>query len=409
MADKLRLLAHAGATTSRASDERYKAQAVAYLAFKNGYRTRINIMSPQHSPSSGGHSVDREGAEVSNIDVGVAKADRTTFVEDSQLAVSALDSQFFGALVPAKAPAVQNDRQDATVQGPKAAGMSSSSQTDSISATNLSNRKALYRSNEDARHGRFQARSPRLQSRIDDNPCAEDFSSQLPSSYSLTESDGPRLQVNDSREIEPEQSLVVITADGDHALTPSLRQVHTSPAQVATEDESPDITTEDAQTYTRIPTTIRPSAPIASISTFTTHVTPALQHLADDSAVSRCFNPVYVARDIDVLERGHWFIDCQAWTKPLQIQFWTILQDVVGSGSAGWGVWCYRGADEISIESIADRPAACDPTFGPVKVYGFGEVARHIYLLLYVASNSKVRRAGLRWIDCEGKVVIQMQ
>jgi hypothetical protein len=32
-----------------------------------------------------------------------------------------------------------------------------------------------------------------------------------------------------------------------------------------------------------------------------------------------------------------------------------------------------------------------------------------VYLLLYVASNSKVRRLGLQWIDADGEVVVQMR
>jgi hypothetical protein len=44
-----------------------------------------------------------------------------------------------------------------------------------------------------------------------------------------------------------------------------------------------------------------------------------------------------------------------------------------------------------------------------VRVYCWGEVARHVYLMLYVASKSKVRKLGLKWIDADGEVVVQMR
>jgi hypothetical protein len=44
-----------------------------------------------------------------------------------------------------------------------------------------------------------------------------------------------------------------------------------------------------------------------------------------------------------------------------------------------------------------------------VRVFCWGEVVRHVYLMLYVASKSKVRKLGLKWIDAEGEVVVQMR
>jgi hypothetical protein len=45
----------------------------------------------------------------------------------------------------------------------------------------------------------------------------------------------------------------------------------------------------------------------------------------------------------------------------------------------------------------------------PICVYCWGEVVEHVYLLLYVASDGRVRRMGLQWIDADGAVVVQMR
>ena len=46
---------------------------------------------------------------------------------------------------------------------------------------------------------------------------------------------------------------------------------------------------------------------------------------------------------------------------------------------------------------------------GLVKVFCWGEVVPHVYLLLYVASNNRVRKSGLQWVDAEGEVVVRMR
>ena len=65
---------------------------------------------------------------------------------------------------------------------------------------------------------------------------------------------------------------------------------------------------------------------------------------------------------------------------------------MIGPGRVGWGVWCTREADTLVV-----------------RVYCWGEVARHVYLMLYVASKSKVRKLGLNWVDADGEVVVQMR
>ena len=150
-------------------------------------------------------------------------------------------------------------------------------------------------------------------------------------------------------------------------------------------------------------TSITPPQPSPSLSEFTTHITEALNYLATDIDVTKTYKPISVSRELRPLERGYWLVDCSPWPLQLQIDFWRFLEKHVGSGRAGWGVWCTRG-DEESLPG-PDQEAA----IGSVKVFCWGEVVKHVYLLLYVASKSQVRKLGLQWIDSGGKVVVQMR
>jgi len=136
--------------------------------------------------------------------------------------------------------------------------------------------------------------------------------------------------------------------------------------------------------------------PAASTSRFMTHITERLLLLSDESELSNHFNPVFMKREIQPLERGHWTFNPSKWAVCLQINFWRFLEKFIGQGHAGWGVFCIREPLE-------------EPGLGSVQVFCWGEIVKHTYLLLYVASNSQVRRLGLKWIDAEGHAIVGMR
>lgn len=152
-----------------------------------------------------------------------------------------------------------------------------------------------------------------------------------------------------------------------------------------------------------LPLAIRPPGPAVSMKRFSTHVTETLRYLAEESVVAKVFNPIGQARELRLLERGYWFIRTSAWPLDVQVQFWTFLENMVGSGKAGWGVWCVR-----EPQQTPGADAELGHSLGDVKVFCWGEIAKHVYLMLYAASQSKVRKCGLQWIDAEDQVVIQM-
>ncbi|CBF79601.1 uncharacterized protein ANIA_07543 [Aspergillus nidulans FGSC A4] len=187
-----------------------------------------------------------------------------------------------------------------------------------------------------------------------------------------------------------------------------------------------------------LPLEIRPPPPPISSSPFTTHITPTLEMLSNRLKSPRTYNPVLQTRDLDILERGYWYLRLTivpraesefenqnqtaartsskvlCWDKPLFTRFWTFLSDFIGKeGRAGWGVWCIleererdwdrdaSGEDTTSAEPIVAQSVS-------LKVYAWGEIATHIYLLLFLASERRVRKLGAQWRDGRDEVVIQM-
>jgi len=87
--------------------------------------------------------------------------------------------------------------------------------------------------------------------------------------------------------------------------------------------------------------------------------------------------------------------------------FWSFLDEFIRAGQAGWGVSCVKvpvdpaAATDTEIE--AEGELRCN-----VRIYCWGEVVEHVYYLLFVASRSKVKNAGLAWIDGQGEAVLIM-
>ncbi|KAI1759733.1 hypothetical protein GGR53DRAFT_512576 [Hypoxylon sp. FL1150] len=121
-------------------------------------------------------------------------------------------------------------------------------------------------------------------------------------------------------------------------------------------------------------------------------ITPGLERLARDLDVSKRYKPKEETRALRPLERGYWLLDCSTWEPQLKRDTWAYLANYVGSGVAGWGVRCCRDVD-----------------FQWLRVYCWGLVTSHIYLLLYLATQRKIRYIGSSWFDCMGIPVIVME
>lgn len=127
-------------------------------------------------------------------------------------------------------------------------------------------------------------------------------------------------------------------------------------------------------------------------------LSPSLVYLSSKSAVRAAYSPSLTVRPLRAFERGHWRVDTSSWNSVLEEKSWSYLTEFVRAGNGGWGLWCTREADG---EDHGSRGAGW-------RVYCWGGTAMHIYLLLYVASRSEVRKGVVEWVDAAGEVVVRM-
>jgi hypothetical protein len=146
------------------------------------------------------------------------------------------------------------------------------------------------------------------------------------------------------------------------------------------------------QSYPELPTAIRPPVPQPSLQPLKTYTTESLRYLGENTNLTQCYKPVFVSRDLRHSERGYWTFDITPWPTQLRLDFFQFLAKLIEPGRVGWGVWCTRESSALEV-----------------RVYCWGEVARHVYLMLYVASKSQVRKLGLKWVDADGEVAVQMR
>ncbi|EGC40724.1 conserved hypothetical protein [Histoplasma capsulatum var. duboisii H88] len=220
-----------------------------------------------------------------------------------------------------------------------------------------------------------------------------------------------------------------------------------------------------------LPLEINPPRPVpSSTAQFTTHITPTLQMLADRVKLSRVFNPQRQTRPLRTLERGYWLLNLtisdaptststkdnhkntsnvaqsqscnptranKSWTSKRFFDFWGFLSKFIADdGRAGWGVWCICESNspasssqclsshshsvidltsQTSTQSSAktqssQQKAGLDAAqHVTVKIYSWGEIAPHVYLLMYLASDRSVRKiTGVQWRDGADEPVIFM-
>jgi hypothetical protein len=94
-------------------------------------------------------------------------------------------------------------------------------------------------------------------------------------------------------------------------------------------------------------------------------------------------------------DRGYWSVDPSTWPVKLQHEFWTTMRDHISSGRLGWG-------------TTLNRDASSTHTLGKVRLYCWGEVVEHTWLLLWLCSKGSIVGAESRWIDADGNVVFEV-
>lgn len=470
----IHLLVHAGAPSNRKDDEHFIQQARAYssLDFES---TDSATTKP---PSAGRFSVIRlVEYEVGNKGLDgphSAAADVSSFIEDTQLAHTALESQLsISHLVaqglnpdserrrskrvhkPTKGAPNLSDACESRESPKRAAPQSQPSQSSYLVTPVLDRKSEVYRIPSDVsplsdiRTGEQDTPNPSTGTRFaasevgsevaraatdaksaEDTLSTNETTSELPTSYSLSDVTSENLkesaQVSRRSPSDPTPTPVQANDDSCPDVVPGKRTFSQSlhlPVKagrvglrsVAHRDEEhpQNPTSGIPAVFASLATSIYPPQPKVSTGRFETHVTDALRQLDAMPHIADRYKPTSIFRDIELLERGHWLVQCSSWTIDQQVGLWETLAQLIESGSAGWGVWCSRGQEAGGDSCVGardvDANASTADELGPVRVYCWGEIAKHIYLLLYVASSSQVRRAGLQWIDSQGLVVIQMR
>ena len=490
MVTRMDLRVHTTAPSSKKDDESFIAQAEAYASFvvKRKLTSTLNdnalppvredhpsLRQPDIVPTNMISEIERTPHQAFGESTELAY-DPTTFLEETQLGYTALESQLFApsSRILAKTPKqLTRPLEDSTTEVSKPEseplapndsrqdGSSSShqvpSQSSYLKSPNLDRSKKRPRINDEnlqffptrkfslpsiipSREESVHANehldaslpSQRHLSRIADNSeSVDDVTSELPTSYSLSDitsvsskgrqhslqrsvSDpGPSPQeVTDSVQTEPDRvvhqrlessSVDVVRVSEDAApvisnpppASPRLSNSGTAVKDFATVDNARrriDDRGVGSQDRSELPTAIHPPAPQPSIQSFKTHVTESLRYLGENQNLAQCYKPIFISRDLRQSERGYWAFDITPWPAQLRLDFFQFLAKMIGPGRVGWGVWCTREAATLEV-----------------RVYCWGEVARHVYLMLYVASKSKVRKLGLIWVDADGEVVVRMR
>ncbi|TEY43436.1 hypothetical protein BOTCAL_0372g00120 [Botryotinia calthae] len=103
------------------------------------------------------------------------------------------------------------------------------------------------------------------------------------------------------------------------------------------------------------------------------------------------FNPTFQTRPCRPLERGYWLIHAEDLGDHLKKRLWSYLFRVIPKGDLGWG---------ISAERTND--------WNTVRVYCWGGVVKEIYLMLFCASENKLKYGDACWKDADGEIVILM-
>ncbi|KAH6636658.1 hypothetical protein F5144DRAFT_628672 [Chaetomium tenue] len=118
-------------------------------------------------------------------------------------------------------------------------------------------------------------------------------------------------------------------------------------------------------------------------------ITDVLARLATSLNLAHRFQPTTQTRPLRPFERGYWLVDCRAWDAALKRSAWAFLAGYLAKGAAGWGTSCTR-----------------DEGFAWLRVYCWGGVVGHMYLVLYLMSRRRVLETGAEWVGAEGSAVV---
>jgi hypothetical protein len=270
------------------------------------------------------------------------------------------------------------------------------------------NRELLSNSFESSRI--LSSPSPNKRPRSDAEPIPEIRSHELPSTQDLDLNLKRKWPETSSREI-PASSAPLKTMNNttirseDHPTNPHKRQRTGISSSVNTGDLSNLLSSQVVNAITWNPPStetspkwsnvleIHPAPPTTSAADLTAEmfITDTLRKLEAKMPAKRILCSAEKTRELRPMERGHWLVSCQSWNEELRSRCWNSLGNYVGKNLLGWGVWCVR-----------------DENYSTIRVYCWGIIVGHIYLLLHMVSECKIKGTGASWIGGDGEAIIKM-
>jgi hypothetical protein len=209
-----------------------------------------------------------------------------------------------------------------------------------------------------------------------------------------------------------------------------------------------------------LPSEVNSAQPLLGSGSYTTHITKPLQDLHD--SLASVFRPLRVTRDVRVLERGHWLMnitvtkdqvvqDARAspskqsriealntrftgataeeklakfwharsgtddggydyghedeavgkWTEREFLAFWEDMSSFISAGKAGWAVRMCR-------EKPESGPDRGEGQQYRIRVFGWGEILMHMYLVVYLCSSKASIYIPMRWAGGDGATIVEM-
>ncbi|KAF1986102.1 hypothetical protein K402DRAFT_393960 [Aulographum hederae CBS 113979] len=373
------------------------------------------------------------------------------FLDDTQQAAAALESQLWGSF--------ESENLDGLEQGTRQPGLQSTPEARIVRPSTPHSPHRPLASNEAA----MKIPSTPIRSAMDDSN-----NSLLPRSYGLLESDPPESQARSH--LDDEHVEVRDWADTSHLQTPSrdreviqatplpsspktywssFRSIEQTPFRPSTEagpssikpveqtrravvqetspriQESPvahsDIRHEtssdvsagsspDVRDLSHLPRFTEappPKTSTARISVMPSRVTPSLAKIAVSLDQDKRFQPVSTTRELGPDDYGYWKVQTQSWDMDIQSSFWQELAKTIESGICGWAIIARRDGKGLAHPKSKGSEKIFQG-LGTVILRCCGEIAKHMYYLMYSLSNGRIRYVGAQWFDTDGELVVQM-
>ncbi|KAK3172698.1 hypothetical protein OEA41_006022 [Lepraria neglecta] len=183
-----------------------------------------------------------------------------------------------------------------------------------------------------------------------------------------------------------------------------------------TSEEAPTSSAVDPDSTSSSPPALKPNSleihpphPKTSDAHFKTHLTPSLRTLS--TKLLKYYKPHTTTRPLINVERGHWFVRLSTFDSTLLTKFWDFLGKFVGQGQAGFGTRCFREMVDVGNgkETGSDKENHTPGQQEEIaKIYCFGEVVGEIWIVLFLATERRIKGVGAKWIDAAGEAVVIM-